>query len=178
MCISGCRILYEEHRDLIISYIVCISFIVVMYFGGVDKKINKKYYLFDPVPRSENLVDIFSFNYAGMNPKTDVFNNDQLTMIWFIYQHRQEFTDDKGEIPMAGNYLQLMWAYTLTGIWPIYNEPVNQGHFYDKNTFDFASWQKDSGSKYLVLFSTAESNYDLSSYKVVYQNAYGEIISK
>jgi hypothetical protein len=185
MCIIGCSYLYNEHKEAVISFALCVSVVFLLYKTDFEKTIAKANVNLCPQVKSTALIDIFTFNDFRLDHGTDVINKDEMEIVDYVYKNKSQFQDNKGRIAFYGMKYQTLWIYTTTQMWLRYSD-INTVQYVltHDETNDFRQWEADPESKYLVCFtktmkeSMTKNNIDLSGYKVIYQNEAGAVVSK
>lgn len=137
----------------------------------VENIILERNYLFNPVPKMNSYVDIYSFNYIKLNSDVNILNQNQINAIKFLKQ--KDATRENTKI--YGQILQMLWINNIA-------ELTESDSIYTLQTpveLNIKEWLEDENKKYyLCLDANDKIEKQSNLYNVIYEDTGVIILNK
>lgn len=156
------KIVDKELSLYIFGYLFIYITIIVLSVCGFDTKISETNFLFNPTNYLKAYSDIYVFNIEKLKEKNSIYSYNQIQVI----QELIKKVDNKKEIQITGNALQLLWAkdlYCITDTDDIHELILKTD--VDQAIQEFIN---NNEKKYLIYFDTTkEVEKQTDNYKAI-----------
>ena len=153
-----------ENKNGIFVYSFTIVFLGILFilYTGYDYKISNINILFNPYNSINSYANIYAFNLNKVRTDKKIYSNSQLEAI----KHLLEISEDKQNIQINGDILQMLWA---NSVWKITD--IDNVHLLQKEEkLDIQKWLENENKKYLIYFDTSNVlDRESENYKVIYE---------
>lgn len=161
----------NKFKYFVYSFIIIYLGILGCLVLNIENKISEKNYLFNPVPKMNSYVDIYSFNYTKINANAKILNESQIKAIKYLKQ--KDATKENTEI--YGDVLQMLW---INGIAKL-TESDNIVTLQTPVELNIEKWLEKSNKKYyLCLDANDKIEKESNLYNIIYEDVGVMILEK
>ena len=163
MNIKAMFIMIEEKNEIFAySFTAVFLGLLVVAYTGYDYKVSSINILFNPSNSINSYANIYVFNQNKIKTDNKIYTEQQLKAI----KHLLNISNDKSEIKINGNPLQMLWA---NSVWSI-TDTDDVVQLQKEEKLNIQEWILDNKKKYLIYFDTTENiEKETNNYKTIYE---------
>ena len=144
------KIVDKELSLYIWGYLFMYISIILLSISGFDTKISEANFLFNPTNYLRAYSDIYVFNYEKIKDKNCIYTSNQINAIQDLIKK----SNNKKEIQITGNALQLLWAKDLYRITD--TDDIHELILKTEVEQALNEWLENDQKKYLIYFDTSK----------------------
>lgn len=163
MNIKAMFIMIEEKNGIYAySFTAVFVGLLVIAYTGYDYNISSINILFNPSNSINAYTNIYAFNQNKVKTDKKIYTEKQLKAIKYLLN----ISNDKSEIKINGNPLQMLWA---NSVWSI-TDTDDVVQLQKEEKLNIQEWVLNNKKKYLIYFDTTENvEKETNNYKTIYE---------